>query len=87
MFVGPVFTREAATAPRRPRLYIGRASYVGVLLVLMCTAWQVLAGTQEVRNLGDLARFGAIVFQILAPLQLAVVMFFAALSAAIRRGR
>lgn len=82
MFVGPVFTREAATAPRRPRLYIGRASYVGVLLVLMCTAWQVLAGTQEVRNLGDLARFGAIVFQILAPLQLAVVMFFAALSAA-----
>lgn len=82
MFVGPVFTREVVTAPRRARLYAARASYVGVLLVLMSTAWQVLAGTQEVRNLGDLARFGSIVFQILAPLQLAVVMFFAALSAA-----
>ncbi|HVW38262.1 MAG TPA: ABC transporter permease, partial [Pirellulales bacterium] len=70
------------TAPRRARLYIARAAYVAVLLVLTATAWQVLAGTQEVRNVGDLARFGAIVFQILAPLQLAVVMFFAALSAA-----
>lgn len=82
MFVGPVFTREVVTAPRRARLYIARAAYVAVLLVLTATAWQVLAGTQEVRNVGDLARFGAIVFQILAPLQLAVVMFFAALSAA-----
>ncbi|HXT57359.1 MAG TPA: ABC transporter permease subunit [Pirellulales bacterium] len=82
MFVGPVFTRELATAPRRARLYLARAAYVAVLLVLMATAWQVLAGTQEVRNVGDLARFGAVVFQILAPLQLAVVMFFAALAAA-----
>jgi hypothetical protein len=63
-------------------LYLARAAYVAVLLVLMATAWQVLAGTQEVRNVGDLARFGAVVFQILAPLQLAVVMFFAALAAA-----
>ena len=82
MFVGPVFTREVVTAPRRARLYIARAAYVAVLLVLTATAWQVLAGTQEVRNVGDLARFGAIVFQILAPLQLAVVMFFSALAAA-----
>jgi ABC-type transport system involved in multi-copper enzyme maturation permease subunit len=82
LFVGPVFTRELATAPRRARLYLARAAYVAVLLVLMATAWQVLAGTQEVRNVGDLARFGAVVFQILAPLQLAVVMFFAALAAA-----
>ncbi|HUY91704.1 MAG TPA: ABC transporter permease subunit [Pirellulales bacterium] len=82
MFVGPVFTREVATAPRRARLYLARAAYVAVLLVLTATAWEVLAGTQVVRNVGDLARFGAVVFQILAPLQLAVVMFFAALSAA-----
>jgi len=83
LFAGPVFTREAVTAPRRARLSIARSAYVVSLLVLVATAWQVLAGTQEVRNVGDLARFGATVFQILAPLQLAVMMFFAALSAAV----
>lgn len=82
MFAGPVFTRELVTAPRRARMYIARSAYVLALLVLLTTAWQVLAGTQEVRNLGDLARFGATVFAILAPLQLAVTTFFAALSAA-----
>lgn len=82
MLVGPVFTREIVTAPRRARLYLARAAYASALLILLTTAWQVLAGTQEVRNLGDLARFGAGVFQILAPLQLAVTTFFAALSAA-----
>lgn len=82
MLAGPVFTREVVTAPRRARLYVARAAYVLALLVLLTTAWQVLAGTQEVRNLGDLARFGATVFAILAPLQLAVTTFFAALSAA-----
>lgn len=82
MLVGPVFTREAVTAPRRARMYIYRSAYAGGLWVLMCTAWMVLTGTQLVRNVGDLARFGAILFQILAPLQLAIVMFFAALSSA-----
>jgi ABC-type transport system involved in multi-copper enzyme maturation permease subunit len=48
----------------------------------MCTAWAVLTGTQLVRNVGDLARFGAILFQVLAPLQLALVVFFSALQAA-----
>ena len=48
----------------------------------MCTAWLLLAGTQVVRNLGDMARFGAMLFQILAPLQLALAIFFSALLAA-----
>ncbi len=48
----------------------------------MSTAWLVLAGTQVVRNLGDMARFGAMVFQILAPLQMALAVFFSALLAA-----
>ena len=82
MFVGPVFTREVATAPRRLRLYISRAAYVGILWMLMCTAWMVVTGTQLVRNVGDLARFGATLFQILAPLQLAIMVFFAALATA-----
>ena len=82
MLIGPVFTREVVTVPRRARLYISRAAYVSALLVLMCTAWLVLTGTQLVRDVGDLARFGAMLFQILAPLQLALAMFFSALLAA-----
>ena len=82
MLIGPVFSREAVTAPRRARFYISRAAYVGTLLVLVCTAWLLLAGTQVIRNVGDMARFGATLFQILAPLQLAIAIFFSALLAA-----
>lgn len=82
MFVGPVFTREAVLAPRRPRTYIARVAYGLALLVLMSTAWLVLTGTQLIRDIGDLARFGTSLFQLLAPLQLAVAMFFSALLAA-----
>ncbi len=82
MLVGPVFTREAVTTPRRPRHYVVRAVYVVALLILMCTAWLVVAGTQIIRNVGDMARFGSILFQILAPLQLALLAFLAALVSA-----
>ena len=63
-------------------MYVSRASYGLALLVLMSTAWLVLTGTQLIRDVGDLARFGMTLFQILAPLQLAVVIFFSALLAA-----
>ena len=82
MLVGPVFTRELVTAPRRPRLFLYRTVYAGSLLLLMCTAWQVVAGTQVIRNIGDMSRFGGILFQLLAPIQLALAMFFAALMSA-----
>lgn len=82
MLVGPVFSREVVTTPRRARLYVSRTAYAAALLVLMSTAWLILAGTQIVRNVGDLARFGAILFQILAPLQLALAILFSALLAA-----
>ncbi|HID77830.1 MAG TPA: ABC transporter permease [Planctomycetaceae bacterium] len=82
MLIGPVFTRELAIAPRRRRLYVARAAYALVLLVLLSTAWLVLTGTQRVRDIGDVARFGMIAFQILAPLQLALAAFFSALLAA-----
>lgn len=80
--LGPVFARELASSPRRARLYVTRSAYVAALLLLASTAWLVLAGTQDVRDLGDLARFGAALFQILAPLQLALALFFSALQAA-----
>ncbi|MEN6406386.1 MAG: hypothetical protein ABFC77_07940 [Thermoguttaceae bacterium] len=82
MLIGPVFTRELAVAPRRVRCYVARAAYPLALLVLMATAWLVLTGTQLVRDVGDLARFGAAVFPILASLQLALSLFFSALLAA-----
>lgn len=81
MLIGPVFTREVATAPRRLRFYLLRAGYPAALLLLMCTAWQVLAGMRIVEGVGQFARFGAILFQILAPLQMTVVLFSAALLA------
>ncbi|HUT91408.1 MAG TPA: ABC transporter permease [Thermoguttaceae bacterium] len=82
MLIGPVFAREVAIAPRRPRLYITRTLFCLLLLFLMSTAWLVLTGTQLVRDLGDLARFGSALFQLLAYLQLALSVFFSALLAA-----
>ncbi len=82
MFIGPVFTREFVTAPRRLRFYIAPAVYVGGLLILASTAWLLLTGTQQIRNVGDTARFGATLFQFLAPLQLVLTIFFSAVAAA-----
>ena len=82
MFVGPVFQREVIIAPRRARIFIARTAYVAVLLLLIFTAWMVLYGTQNVQDIGDLARFGTILFQILAPLQLVWAAFFSAMLAA-----
>ena len=83
MLFGPVFSREVAIAPRRSRLYLARTAYVIALLVLMSTAWLVLTGTQIVRDVGDLARFGTVLFQILAPLQLILAVFLASMLTAI----
>ena len=82
MFIGPVFTREAAVVPRRRRHFVTRGVYTLSLLLLTFTAWLVLTGTQRILNIGDMARFGAALFQILAPLQLALMLFLAAIQSA-----
>jgi ABC-type transport system involved in multi-copper enzyme maturation permease subunit len=82
LLIGPVFTRELVITPRRTRVYIARTAYVLALLTLICTAWLVLTGTQLIRDVGDMARFGASLFQILAPIQLALGVFFSAMLAA-----
>ncbi|HTN77272.1 MAG TPA: ABC transporter permease subunit, partial [Pirellulaceae bacterium] len=82
MIAGPLFACETHVAPRRPRLFMVRALYATGLFILMCTAWLVLAGTQTISTIGDMARFGSILFQILAPLQLALIAFLAGLRAA-----
>ncbi|MCS7305937.1 MAG: ABC transporter permease [Thermoguttaceae bacterium] len=82
MLIGPVLTREMAVAPRRWKTYGVRVGYVGGLFGVAATAWLVLAGTQLIRNPGDMARFGAIVFQLLAVVQLVLVVFFSGLLSA-----
>ena len=82
MFAGPIFTREAIVAPRRSRLFVVRTVYGLALLLLISTAWMIIAGTQIVRNLSDMSRFGMVLFQILAPLQLALLMFLSSIQAA-----
>jgi ABC-type transport system involved in multi-copper enzyme maturation permease subunit len=82
MFIGPVFTRELAIAPRRDWTYLIRSVYAGLLLLLVVTAWLVVSGTQLITDPGDFARFGAMLFQFLAPVQLVLSIFFAATLAA-----
>lgn len=77
-----MFTREAAVAPRRVSFFIARTLMAGALFALALSAWQLLVGSQHIQNVGDLAVFGAAAFQILAPLELAVAMPFAALMVA-----
>jgi len=80
--LGPVFSRAWTTLPRRGRFYLLRAGWPAALLGLMLAAWLVVAGTQVVRNTGDFARFGGMLFEVLAPLQLGLVVFLAAMLAA-----
>ncbi|WP_254507456.1 ABC transporter permease [Anatilimnocola floriformis] len=80
MLLGPIFSRELALTPRRWQHYVYRVLYPAALAVLMSTAWFIVVGTQEIRNTGDMARFGSILLQVLAPLQLAVMTFLAALA-------
>ncbi|QEG32943.1 ABC transporter permease subunit [Bythopirellula goksoeyrii] len=79
MLIGPVFSREVTTSVRNLRLYLQRAVYVAALFGLVLTAWLILLGSQSVRSLSDLARFGSAVFGLLAPLQMAMAVAFAAL--------
>ena len=51
-----------------------------MLFAILCTTWLLLAGIQPVQNAGDLARFGVLIFQLIAPFQLIVLLFAAALA-------
>jgi hypothetical protein len=82
LFADPIIAREVLTAPRPLRFYVARASYVGLLFILMWTAWQVLIGFREVHEFGLIARFGGILFQIFVLVQLTLMLFFAPLAAA-----
>ncbi|HAC90774.1 MAG TPA: hypothetical protein DCF63_09090, partial [Planctomycetaceae bacterium] len=79
---GPIFGRQWRVAPRRLRFYMQRVVFVLVLFSVLCTTWALMAGMQPVRDLGDFSRFGVLVFQIVAPMELAILMFFSAVTCA-----
>jgi ABC-type transport system involved in multi-copper enzyme maturation permease subunit len=80
--LGPIFAREFRTVPRRASHYNARAASLGLLLTLGVTAWLATGGLNQDATLGDTARFGLLTFQIFTFVQLTLVIFFAALSAA-----
>jgi ABC-type Na+ efflux pump permease subunit len=80
--LGAIFDREWLTLPRRARHYAVRAAYLGLLWVLGLTAWQATVGWGRSATLGETARFGVLLFQVLTYVQLTLCLFFSALSAA-----
>ncbi len=82
MILGPVFHRELRLTPRRPKIYVTRSAYGVAMLILACTVCLLLTGTQRVRDPGDFARFGSTLFELLAPLQLLITIFFAGILSA-----
>lgn len=80
--LGPIFVREWLTLPRRTWHYVLRTLYLVLLWVLALTAWQAAVGWEQPATLGDTARFGWLLFHVLSYVQLVLLMFFAALSAA-----
>ncbi len=81
--LGPIFVREWLTVPRRSRHYLMRVAWLGVLWVLGLTAWQATVGWGRTATVGDTARFGPLLFQLLTLyVELPLLLFFAALSGA-----
>ena len=79
MLTGPIFVRELRTTPRRGQHYVLRASFTGLLFVVMWTAWQALVGFEPLVSLGSLAAFHAILFEVFAVMQLVLVLFASSL--------
>ena len=80
--LGPIFVRELTTVPRAKSHYGTRAALIGLLTVLGITIWQATVGFDRVAGLGETARFGQLVFQLSVFVELVLLVFFAALSAA-----
>jgi ABC-type transport system involved in multi-copper enzyme maturation permease subunit len=80
--LGPIFVREWLTIPRRTGHYVVRTAYLGFLWVLGLTAWQAIVGWNQTTTLADNSRFGLLLFKLFTEVQLALLLFFAALSAA-----
>lgn len=80
--LGPIFSRELVTVPRRGGHYPSRAALVGLLGILGITTWQATIGFARDASLGETASFGLLLFQVVTFVQLLLTLFFASLSAA-----
>ena len=74
--------REWVTVPRREGHHLTRMAVLSLLLVLGVTTWQATVGFGKSARLGETARFGLLLFQIITYVQLTLLLFFSALSAA-----
>ncbi|HEX6987251.1 MAG TPA: ABC transporter permease [Planctomycetaceae bacterium] len=82
MLTGPIFRREAVTAPRSFRHFVTRSGSVLALFVLMYTADKAVLGFGSAGGPGASARFGALLFQLFALVELTLAIFFGLLFAA-----
>ncbi|MCE9531592.1 MAG: ABC transporter permease [Planctomycetes bacterium] len=80
--LGPIFNREFLTVPRREKHHVGRIAALSLLWVIGLTAWQATVGFNRTATLGETARFGLLFFQIITYVELTLLLFFSALSAA-----
>jgi ABC-type transport system involved in multi-copper enzyme maturation permease subunit len=80
--LGPIFNREFLTVPRRTRHYMTRVSYLAALWIIGVTTWLATGDWLRTATLGESARFGPLLFQVLTLVELALFFFFAALSSA-----
>lgn len=80
--LGPIFARELTTVPRRKSHYSTRVAQLGLLTILGITAWQAAVGFTNNATLGEAAKFGTTIFQVVVYVQLILLLFFSALSAA-----
>lgn len=80
--LGPILVREVLTVPRRVDHYVTRAAYLGSIWVIAVTAWLAILGWGQPATLGETASFGAVLFQLVTYVQLALFLFFSALSCA-----
>ncbi|WP_298859743.1 ABC transporter permease subunit [uncultured Gimesia sp.] len=84
MLSNPIFIREALTSPRQLRHYLIRSGYVAAVFILIFTAGQTILGTQQIQTttIGEFARLGNLIFQMIAFLQLLLILFFTLLFSA-----
>ncbi len=80
--LGPIFSRELVTVPRRSGHSAARMAMIGLLGILGITTWQATVGFARDATLGETATVGLLLFQIIAVVQLLLTLFFATLSAA-----
>ena len=73
MLAGPLFSREALTAPRQLKHFLIRAGYIAALVVIMYTAGQATFERRIIQDVGDLSRFGEFIASIFALVQLTLV--------------